>query len=67
VVAETLKKRTEAPGRIIQGSLEDSNVNVVEEMVSMITGLRAYEANQKAIQAIDQTLDKVINRMGQTG
>lgn len=54
-------------GRVIQGSLEDSNVNVVQEMVSMITGLRAYEANQKAIQAIDQTLDKAINQMGRTG
>lgn len=52
------------PGHVIQGSLEASNVNVVEEMVSMITGLRAYEANQKVVQAIDQTLDKVINQMG---
>ena len=49
------------PGRVFQGRLEGSNVNAVEEMVSMITGLRAYEANQKAIQALDQTLDKVIN------
>ena len=57
---------TDKPGRIVQGSLEDSNVNIVQEMVSMISGLRAYEANQKAIQAIDQTLDKAINQMGRT-
>jgi flagellar basal body rod protein FlgG len=32
-------------------------------MVSMLAVLRYYEANQKSIQAIDQTLDKVINQM----
>jgi len=52
------------PPRVIPGSLESSNVNAVEEMVSMITALRAYEACQRAIQALDQTLDKVINQMG---
>jgi len=54
-------------GRIIQGRLENSNVNAIQEMVSMISGLRAYEANQRAIQALDQTLDKAINQMGKTG
>ena len=49
--------------RIISGSLEGSNVNTVQEMVSMISNLRAYEANEKSIQAIDGTLDKVINQM----
>jgi flagellar basal-body rod protein FlgF len=51
-------------GRIVQGNLESSNVNTVREMVNMITAFRAYEANQKAVQALDQTLDKVINQMG---
>ena len=50
--------------RVMAGSLEASNVNVVEEMVSMITALRAYETCQRAIQAFDQTLDKAINQMG---
>jgi flagellar basal-body rod protein FlgG len=50
--------------KVVQGKLESSNVNVVEEMVSMITALRAYEANQKVIQSIDQSLDKVINQLG---
>ncbi|MDH7481942.1 MAG: flagellar hook-basal body protein [Armatimonadota bacterium] len=53
-------------GKVIQGSLEGSNVNVVLEMVSMISALRTYEANQKVIQSIDQTLDKVINQMPRT-
>ncbi|HET6453834.1 MAG TPA: flagellar hook-basal body protein [Armatimonadota bacterium] len=66
IVGKLRIEGSQQPGRIIQGSLEDSNVNVVQEMVSMITGLRAYEANQKAVQAIDQTLDKAINQMGRT-
>ena len=38
-------------GTISQGFLEMSNVNVVDEMVNMITAQRAYEFNSKAIQA----------------
>jgi flagellar basal-body rod protein FlgF len=33
-------------------------------MVDLITTLRAYEANQKVIQAIDTTLDKAVNEVG---
>jgi flagellar basal-body rod protein FlgG len=40
-------------GRIIQGALESSNVNVVEELVSMIETQRAYEVNSKAIASVD--------------
>ncbi|HEV2642840.1 MAG TPA: flagellar hook-basal body complex protein, partial [Candidatus Elarobacter sp.] len=36
-------------GRIAQGYLESSNVEVVQEMVDMITAMRAYEINSKAI------------------
>lgn len=50
--------------RIASGCLESSNVNSVSEMVSMITGFRSYEACQKTIQSLDQTLDKVINQLG---
>jgi flagellar basal-body rod protein FlgF len=52
------------PTQVVQGSLESSNVNTVEEMVSMITALRSYEACQKTIQSLDGTLDKLINQMG---
>jgi flagellar basal-body rod protein FlgG len=47
-----------------QGFTEQSNVNVVSEMVEMITVTRAYEANQKVITAIDQTLDLAANSVG---
>ncbi|CAN2047002.1 flagellar basal-body rod protein FlgG [Candidatus Magnetomoraceae bacterium gMMP-1] len=43
-------------GTIGQGFLEMSNVNVVEEMVNMIVGQRAYEVNSKAIQTADSML-----------
>jgi len=43
-------------GTISQGFLEMSNVTVVEEMVSMITAQRAYEANSKSIQTADEML-----------
>jgi flagellar basal-body rod protein FlgG len=41
------------------GSLESSNVQVVEEMVKMITAQRAYEINSKAIQTADEMLNTV--------
>jgi flagellar basal-body rod protein FlgG len=43
-------------GSLVQGSLEASNVNVVEEMVNMIETQRAYEMNSKAISTTDQML-----------
>jgi flagellar basal-body rod protein FlgG len=43
-------------GALTQGSLETSNVNVVEEMVNMIETQRAYEVNSKAISTTDQML-----------
>jgi flagellar basal-body rod protein FlgG len=49
---------SEGFGRIAQGQLEASNVNIVEEMVNMITGQRAYELNSKVIQTGDQMLQQ---------
>jgi flagellar basal-body rod protein FlgG len=48
-------------GLIVQGMLEMSNVNLVEEMVNMITAQRAYEVNSKAIQTSDEMLQIVNN------
>ncbi len=47
-----------------QGYTEQSNVNVVSEMVEMIAVTRAYEANQKIIKSIDGTLDLAANSVG---
>jgi flagellar basal-body rod protein FlgG len=46
-------------GTLAQGFLEDSNVSVVEEMVNMILGQRAYEASSKVIRAADEMLQQV--------
>ncbi|MFQ5691990.1 MAG: flagellar basal-body rod protein FlgG [Nitrospinota bacterium] len=46
----------EGLGTIDQGSLEMSNVNVVDEMVNMISSQRAYELNSRVIQAADDML-----------
>lgn len=43
-------------GELAQGQIEASNVNIVDEMVNMITSQRAYETNSKVIQASDQML-----------
>ncbi len=48
-------------GTLIQGFVEDSNVSVVEEMVNMILGQRAYEANSRVIRAADEMLSQVNN------
>ncbi|HHW92764.1 MAG TPA: flagellar hook-basal body protein [Firmicutes bacterium] len=53
-----------AQPRVIQGALEQANVNVVTAMVEMIAGMRAYEANQRALQTQDQTLEKAVNEVG---
>ncbi|MCL2791519.1 MAG: flagellar hook-basal body protein [Spirochaetaceae bacterium] len=47
--------------RVLQGFLEASNVNVVQEMVKMIEVNRAYEANQKAVTNHDNITAKLIN------
>jgi flagellar basal-body rod protein FlgF len=51
-------------GIVEQGATELSNVNIIKEMVDMITVTRAYEANQKVLQAQDGTLDKAVNEVG---
>jgi flagellar basal-body rod protein FlgF len=48
---------------VIQGSIEMANVNTVREMVNLIEVQRAYEANQKVIQAFDETLGKLVNEI----
>ena len=50
-------------GILMQGALEASNVNVVEEMVSMIETQRAYEINSKAISTVDGMLQYLNNNM----
>ncbi|PCI81638.1 MAG: flagellar basal-body rod protein FlgG [SAR86 cluster bacterium] len=50
-------------GSLLQGFIENSNVNVVEELVNMIETQRAYEMNSRAISTADQMLQYVSNNL----
>lgn len=47
----------EGRGRLRQGYLEDSSVNVVAEITSLIEAQRSYEMNSKVITAVDQMME----------
>lgn len=53
--------------QIKQGFLETSNVNLVGEMINMMDIEKAYESNQKVLQAEDQMLQKAISEVGRVG
>ena len=48
-------------GEVMQGNLESSNVDIVEEMVGMITAQRAYEINAKTIKTVEDMLTVATN------
>ncbi|MBQ7581863.1 MAG: hypothetical protein IJU25_03485 [Lachnospiraceae bacterium] len=53
-----------ATSQVYGGYLEASNVQVVREMVDLISFTRAYESNQKIVQAYDETLGTAVNDVG---
>lgn len=57
-------KTTAADAQVKSGYLEMANVQVVSEMVNLISITRAYESNQKVVQTIDGTLDVAANQIG---
>lgn len=63
-VAPQGERSRQATGKISQGQLELSNVNVVSEMVKLINAYRAYETNAKALQSEDSMLEKAVNEVG---
>lgn len=50
--------------RVYQGYLERSNVNVADEMVKMVSALRAYQASSKALTTQDDLTGRLINEVG---
>jgi flagellar basal-body rod protein FlgG len=60
---QVLQPGVTGAGTLMQGTLEASNVNVVEEMVNMIETQRAYEINSKAISAVDGMLKFMNNNI----
>jgi flagellar basal-body rod protein FlgG len=53
----------EGLGRLQQGFLEGSNVNVVEEFIQMILAQRSYEANSRVVRAADEMF-QTLNALG---
>lgn len=52
---------------MLQGKIEKSNVDVSRTMTDMLTAYRAFEANQKVLQAYDKSMDKAANEIGRIG
>jgi flagellar basal-body rod protein FlgF len=50
--------------KVLQGSLEESNGNPVEQMADMIQAMRLYEANSKSMQAVDNNQNQLITNLG---
>ena len=48
-----------------QGYTENSNVNIIDEMVNLVNNKRSFETTQKIVNMIDSTLDKAANKVGQ--
>lgn len=62
---DTASQSRPATGSSLVGeSLEASNVEIPTEMIQMMTALRAYAANQRVIQAIDETSSRLIDQVG---
>ena len=62
VFSETVE--IESPGYALrQGYLEGSNVDIIKNMVQMISAYRNFEADQRALSAQDETLEKAVNQV----
>lgn len=51
-------------GEILQGYLEGSNVNLLDEMVKMMEVSREFQANQRTLKVLNDTLSKTVNEIG---
>lgn len=54
------------PQIVVSGQLEQSGADPARSMVDMMASMRAFEANQRVIRTIDETLDKAVNQVGTT-
>lgn len=59
--AQELNPGDQNAGTLVQGFIENSNVTMVDEMVGLIVGQRAYEANSKTISTADAMLQTAVN------
>lgn len=66
VVDENTQPVEVLPGQyeIRQRQIEQSNIDISSEMVSMVTNLRSFQASQRVISSLDETLGKAVNEIG---
>jgi flagellar basal-body rod protein FlgF len=57
-------KQVPFEGQVVQGSIEQSNVDAITEMIKMINVQRDYESGQKLIRTFDETLTKAVTEVG---
>lgn len=57
-------KEKDFEGAVVQGRLENSNVDSVKEMVEMMTLYRSYESSQRMVRAYDESIGKAVNEVG---
>ncbi len=62
--AELTDEEKNSPVKILQGSLESSNVSPIEEMIKMMETFRTYESANKVVKSIDDTLGRAVNDIG---
>jgi len=65
-LGEPQREMAADPSEVVQGALESSNTNVVEEMMKMLDALRTYETCVKLIQSNDELNNKIVNEVGRT-
>lgn len=53
--------------QLMQGFVEQSNVDTAQTMTDMTMAFRAFEANQKVLQAYDRSMEKAVNEIGRLG
>jgi flagellar basal body rod protein FlgG len=58
---ETINENGDVTYRVAQGYLERSNVNIVMEMVDMITNMRSYEASNNVIKTFSDLMERLIS------
>lgn len=65
IIDPTVQENPAVGASVRQGSLENSNVSPVAQMAELIETMRGYEAYQKVIQFLDETLGQMNNKIGQ--
>lgn len=59
-------KEVDFEGQVLQGTIEETNVLSMKEMIELLSSYRSYEANQKVIRSYDETIGKAVNEVGRT-